>query len=183
MEIGRLRALREVQARGSIAAAAAALHVTASSVSQQLAALQRKTGTALTYKEGRRTALTPAGLALCRAAADVEVALARADTAVERFAADAGAPVSVTAFHSAGLALFRRLEEAVADAGPRLALSDGDVAQQDFAALAADHDLVIAHRLANSPAWPGAGAWFRRTCAVSNGFRCTAASRWKGPSR
>jgi DNA-binding transcriptional LysR family regulator len=156
MEMGRLRALREVQARGSIAAAAAALHVTASSVSQQLAALQRKTGTALTYKEGRRTALTPAGLALCRAAADVEVALARADTAVERFSADAG---------------------------PRLALSDGDVAQQDFAALAADHDLVIAHRLANSPAWPGAGAWFRRTCAVSNGFRCTAASRWKGPSR
>ncbi|PYI68177.1 LysR family transcriptional regulator [Arthrobacter livingstonensis] len=155
MEIGQLRALREVQARGSIAAAATALHVTASSVSQQLSALQRKAGTALTYKQGRRTALTPAGLALCHAAADVEVALARADTAVERFAADAEAPVSVAAFHSAGLALFRRLEEAVAGSGgPRLALSDEDVAQQDFAALAADYDLVIAHRLANSPPWP-----------------------------
>lgn len=155
MEIGQLRALREVQARGSIAAAAQALHVTASSVSQQLSALQRKAGTALTYKQGRRTALTPAGLALSLAAVDVEVALARADSAVERFTADAGAPVGVAAFHSAGLALFRQLEQAVADSGgPRLALSDEDVAQQDFPALAADYDVVIAHRLANSPAWP-----------------------------
>ncbi|MCQ9163770.1 LysR family transcriptional regulator [Arthrobacter sp. STN4] len=155
MEIGQLRALREVQARGSIAAAAQALHVTPSSVSQQLSALQRKAGTALTFKQGRRTALTPAGLALCRAAADVEVALARAETAVQRFADDAGAPVSVAAFHSAGLALFRTLEQAVAESGgPRLALSDEDVAQQDFATLTADYDVVVAHRLANSPGWP-----------------------------
>ena len=86
MEIGQLRALREVEVRGSIAAAALALHVTPSSVSQQLAALQRKAGTALTYKAGRRTALTPAGLALCRAAVGVEVALARADASVAAFA-------------------------------------------------------------------------------------------------
>ncbi|MGO4383982.1 LysR family transcriptional regulator [Specibacter sp. RAF43] len=157
MEIGQLRALREVQARGSIAAAAQALHVTASSVSQQVSALERKAGTALTYKLGRRTALTPAGLALSRAAADVEVALARADAAVERFRDDAGAPVSVAAFHSAGLALFSRLEQAVTEAaGPRLGFADQDVAQQDFPALTADYDLVIAHRLASSPVWPPA---------------------------
>ena len=141
--------------RGSIAAAAQALHVTASSVSQQLSALQRKAGTALTYKHGRCTALTLAGLALCRAAADVEVALARADTAVQRFAADAGAPVGVAAFHSAGLALFGPLDQAVAKSGgPGLVFSDEDVAQQDFPAVTADFDVVVAHRLANSPAWP-----------------------------
>lgn len=155
MELGQLRALREVQARGSIAAAAQALRVTPSSVSQQLSALARRAGTALTYRHGRRTALTPAGLALARAAAEVEVAMARAETAVQRFTDDAGAPVSVAAFHSAGLALFRRLEQAVAEGGgPRLAFSDEDVAQQGFAALTADYDVVVAHRLAGSPAWP-----------------------------
>ncbi|MDQ0278184.1 DNA-binding transcriptional LysR family regulator [Arthrobacter silviterrae] len=156
MELGQLRALREVQARGSIAAAALALNVTPSSVSQQLAALQRKAGTALTYKAGRRTALTPAGLALCRATVDVEVALARADAAVAAFRDSPSEPVSVAAFHSAGLAFFGPLAQALAgDGGPRLSFADQDVAQQDFAALTADYDVVVAHRLLNSPAWPG----------------------------
>ncbi|WP_104090848.1 LysR family transcriptional regulator [Arthrobacter sp. GMC3] len=156
MELGQLRALREVQARGSIAAAALALHVTASSVSQQLSVLQRTAGTALTYKQGRRTALTPAGLALCHAAAEVEVALARADAAVGAFRSDPAEPVSVAAFHSAGLALFGPLEQRLMDsAGPSLNLADQDVAQQDFPALTADYDVVIAHRLPNSAGWPG----------------------------
>lgn len=155
MELGQLRALREVQARGSIAGAALALHVTASSVSQQLTALQRKAGTALTYKQGRRTALTAAGLALCRAAVDVEVALARADAAVAQFTADAGAPVTIAAFHSAGLALFSRLEQRMQESGgPLLSFSDQDVAQRDYPALTADFDVVLAHRLSNSPLWP-----------------------------
>lgn len=155
MEITQLRALREVQARGSIAAAAAALHVTASSVSQQLSALQRKAGTALTYKQGRRTVLTPAGVALCAAAAEVEAALARADAAVAAFTVDAGPPISIAAFHSAGLAMFAHLEQAMIEAGgPELRFYDYDVAQQDFPALTSDYDLVLAHRLPNSSPWP-----------------------------
>lgn len=155
MELGQLRALREVQARGSIAAAALALHVTASSVSQQLSALQRTAGTALTFKSGRRTALTPAGLALCRAAVDVEIALVRATAAVGVFRESADETVSVAAFHSAALAFFGPLEQALpASGGPHLQLADADVAQQDFAALTADYDVVIAHRLPNSAPWP-----------------------------
>jgi DNA-binding transcriptional LysR family regulator len=155
MELGQLRALREVQARGSIAAAAQALHVTPSSVSQQLAALARKAGTPLTHKMGRRTALTPAGLALARAAVGVEVALERAETAVAQFRSDVAAPVHLAAFHSAGLALFGAVERQVMDdGGPPLRFHDQDVAQQDFPALTADYDLVIAHRLPNSPPWP-----------------------------
>ncbi|WP_449374272.1 LysR family transcriptional regulator [Arthrobacter psychrolactophilus] len=92
--------------RGSIAAAAEAMEVTPSSVSQQLAALQRKAGTALTYKLGRRTVLTAAGLALRAATVEVEIALARVDSAVESFKDNATVPVSVAAFHSAGLAFF-----------------------------------------------------------------------------
>lgn len=155
MELGQLRALREVQARGSIAAAAQALHVTPSSVSQQLAALARKAGTPLTHKVGRRTALTPAGLALARAAVGVEVAIERAESAVAQFRADTAVPVRLAAFHSAGLALFGPLEGQVSDdGGPPLRFHDQDVAQQDFPALTAKHDLVIAHRLPNSPPWP-----------------------------
>ncbi|WP_427015818.1 LysR family transcriptional regulator [Pseudarthrobacter sp. P1] len=155
MELGQLRALRELSERGSIAAAARALHVTPSSISQQLSALARRAGTPLTFRDGRRTALTPAGLALARAAVGVEVAMERAESAVGSFRHDARAQVRVAAFHSAGLALFRRLAaEFVHDGGPQLMLGDADVAQQDFPSLVADYDLVLAHRLPNSPPWP-----------------------------
>lgn len=155
MEISQLRALREVRDRGSIAAAAQALEVTPSSVSQQLTALQRKAGTALTYKVGRRTALTPAGLALCAATVEVEIAFAKADAAVDSFRENTDEPVTVAAFHSAALAYFGPLERALHDGGgPAVHLFDQDVAQKDFATLTADYDLVIAHRMANSTPWP-----------------------------
>ncbi len=37
---------------------------------------------------------------------------------------------------------------------PQLRLSDEDVAQHDFPALCAKYDLVLAHRMDHSPAWP-----------------------------
>lgn len=156
MELGQLRALRELGDRGSIAAVAAALYVTPSSVSQQISALQRHSAAPLTFRDGRRTALTDAGRALAMAAIDVEVALARAEQAVGRFQADALGTVSVAAFHSAGLAVFGPLIAACSSADrPDLRLTDFDVAQEDFPRLTADHDLVLAHRLIGSPPWPG----------------------------
>jgi len=151
MELGQLRALRELGDRGSIAAVAAAMHVTPSSVSQQISALQRQSVAPLTFKNGRRMALTDAGRALASAAIDVEVALERAEQAVARFQGDASATVSVAAFHSAGLAMFGALLRG----GSRVRLSDYDVAQDDFPALTMHHDLVLAHRLVGSPPWPG----------------------------
>jgi len=150
MELGQLRALRELGDRGSIAAVAAAMRVSASSVSQQISALQRHSPAPLTYKLGRRTALTDAGRALAAAAIDVEVALERAEQAVARFRGAESGTVSVAAFHSAGLALFGPLLAA----GHQVALSDFDVAQEDFPALTTRHDLVLAHRLVGSPPWP-----------------------------
>ncbi|WP_130179264.1 LysR family transcriptional regulator [Cryobacterium sp. SO1] len=156
MEMGQLRALRELGDRGSIAAVAAALYVTPSSISQQISALQRHSAVPLTYKDGRRTALTEAGRALALAAIDVEVALERARQAVESFQGDPGGIVSVVAFHSAGLAIFGPLLAACASPEwPDVRLSDFDVAQEDFPLLTADHDLVLAHRLVGSPSWPG----------------------------
>jgi DNA-binding transcriptional LysR family regulator len=155
MELGQLRALRELGDRGSIAAVAAALHVTPSSVSQQITALQRRSPAPLTFKDGRRTALTEAGRALAAAAIGVEVALERAKQAVPQFRAARSGTVSVAAFHSAGLALFVPLLRSLAGPDqPEVRLHDFDVAQDEFAPLTATHDLVIAHRLIGSPPWP-----------------------------
>ena len=148
MELGQLRALRELGDRGSIAAVAAAMHVTPSSVSQQISALQRRSAAPLTYKDGRRMALTDAGRALAAAAIDVEVALERAEQAIARFQDDRSGPVYVAAFHSAALTMFPAL------VSTPVTLSDFDVAQEDFPLLTAEHDLVLAHRLVGSPPWP-----------------------------
>lgn len=155
MELGQLRALRELGDRGSIAAVAAALRVSPSSVSQQITALQRTSSVPLTFKDGRRTALTDAGRALAAAAVEVEVALERAEQAVARYSSDHAGTVSVAAFHSAGLAIFGPLLAAQhGDQSPRIELSDFDVAQDGFPALTMTHDLVLAHRLVGSPDWP-----------------------------
>lgn len=156
MELGQLRALRELGDRGSITAVAAALYVTPSSISQQISALQRHSAAPLTYRDGRRTALTDAGRALAMAAIDVEVALERAQQAVARFQDDRLGAVSVAAFHSVGLAVFGPLIAACGSPDqPDVRLTDFDVAQDDFPPLTADHDLVLAHRLVGSPSWPG----------------------------
>lgn len=60
LDVRRLRSLRELADRGTIAAAADALHLTPSAVSQQLAALEREAGVQLIEPDGRRVRLTPA---------------------------------------------------------------------------------------------------------------------------
>ncbi|MBM7024453.1 LysR family transcriptional regulator, partial [Clavibacter zhangzhiyongii] len=154
-----LRLLRELGDRGSVAAVAVAMHVSASAVSQQLAALQAGVPVPLTVRRGRRLALTEAGEALAAASVRVDEALAAAREAVGSFLAHDDRAVRVSAFHSAGLALFGPLLAELAGAeGPRarVALADADVAQGDFAGLTADHDLVVAHRLPHDPPWPTA---------------------------
>ena len=60
MDMRRLGLLRELADRGSVTAVAAALHLTPSAVSQQLKALEREAGVALTERSGRGLALTGA---------------------------------------------------------------------------------------------------------------------------
>ncbi|MWV49933.1 LysR family transcriptional regulator [Rathayibacter sp. VKM Ac-2803] len=153
MDPTRLRLLRELGDRGSVAAVATAMHVSPSAVSQQLAALQAAIPVPLTVKDGRRLVLTEAGEALAVASTRVEEALAQARDAVESFLEQEERPVGLSAFHSAGLALFGPLLREL-DGRPRVSLADADVAQDAFAGLTADHDLVIAHRLAHDPPWP-----------------------------
>ncbi|WP_105033424.1 LysR family transcriptional regulator [Cryobacterium aureum] len=155
MELRQLAVLRELGERGSVAAVARALHVSSSAVSQQLSALERRAGVKLTEKRGRVLGLTPAGHALALAASDVSTAMARADEAVARFQNDPGLPVTVSAFHSAGLAWFGPLLNRMhSRGGPTVGCGDEDVPRERFAPLVADYDLVIAHRVPHDPAWP-----------------------------
>ena len=78
LDLHRLRLLREFADRGTIAATAAALGYTASAVSQQLAALERETGTALLDRAARSVELTDAGR---RLAVHAEIILAQAEAA------------------------------------------------------------------------------------------------------
>lgn len=153
MDAAHLRLLRELADRGSVAAVAQALHVSPSAVSQQLAALQARVPVPLTARQGRVLALTPAGETLAAAGTRVDEALTAAREAVGAFLDADDRPVRVSAFHSAGLALFGPLVREV-DGTPPLHLADADVAQRDFPGLTADHDLVVAHRLAHDAPWP-----------------------------
>ncbi len=86
---------------------------------------------------------------------DISVAMSSAEQAVSRYLQDPRATVSIAAFNSAGLTYFGPLIQALSGEGsPRLVCHDRDVSQEDFPALAADYDLVIAHRLEHSPPWP-----------------------------
>src|ERR1700759_3150666 len=82
----RLRVLRELDQRGTVAATATALHLTPSAVSQQLAGLSREGGAQLLEKHGRGVRLTGQARVLLAHAALVQeqLELARADLAAGR---------------------------------------------------------------------------------------------------
>ena len=150
MDERQLRVLREVGELGSVTAAAEALLVTPSAISQQLRLLQRSMPVPLTERDGRRVVLTPAGRALAGAAADVESALARARHVVDDFVEQPDGEVSVAAFHSAAATFFPRLLRIA----PKVSLHDEDVPQDELPALTREYDVVLAHRLDHAARWP-----------------------------
>jgi DNA-binding transcriptional LysR family regulator len=101
IDVGHLRTLRELRERGTVTATAAALHLTPSAVSQQVAALSRSVGAPLLIRHGRRVRLTPQAVILLEHADRVhaELEAARADLAA--FEAGRAGTVSVGGFATA----------------------------------------------------------------------------------
>lgn len=83
LSLTRLRMLRELYRRGTVTAAAASLHYTASAVSQQLAQLEREVGGPLFERLGRRVRLTELGLVLTEHAEEILGSVERAELALE----------------------------------------------------------------------------------------------------
>jgi DNA-binding transcriptional LysR family regulator len=101
IHLGRLRALCEVSDRGTIAAAAHALHLTPSAVSQQIAALEREVGERLVEPEGRGVRLTHVGRVLVREADAVFAQVERLHAELARHADGNRADLRVGAFATA----------------------------------------------------------------------------------
>lgn len=78
IDLRRLRVLRELEQRGTVAATARALHLTPSAVSQQLAGLSRDVGVPLLVKHGRNVLLTGQARVLLTHAVVVNEQLERA---------------------------------------------------------------------------------------------------------
>lgn len=173
MELHQLRVLRELAERGSVRAAAEALYITPSAVSQHLKSLQRSAGTPLVTHDGRRLVLTRAGRALAAAAVDVERSMALARNAIERDVREVDRVVSIAAFPSAGQMFLPRIAARFAGmggmggmdgmdgmdgiggtGGPGVALADHDAAPEQAVALCGDYDIVIAHRWRIHSPWP-----------------------------
>jgi DNA-binding transcriptional LysR family regulator len=105
LDVRRMRVLREVAVQGSFSAAAEALSFTQSAVSQQIAALERETGTVLVQRNARGVKLTEAGEALVRHADAVLARLAEAEAELEAIAGLKGGRLRMAAFESAGATL------------------------------------------------------------------------------
>ena len=88
LDVRRLRVLREVALRGSIAGAAEALRFTPSAVSQQVAKLEREAGVALVERGPRSISLTPAGWRLVEHAEAILDRLARAEIELRALAGE-----------------------------------------------------------------------------------------------
>src|SRR6185312_8665558 len=101
LDVGRLRLLREVGLRGTIAGAARSMGLTSSAVSQQLAVLEREAGTALVDRSPRGVVLTGAGHALVRRADEVLDVLASARADLDRIAGSLSGPVRIAPVASA----------------------------------------------------------------------------------
>src|ERR671918_1862449 len=105
LDVKQLRVLKAVGEHGSFSAAAEALSYTQPAISQQVAALEKQTGTTLVDRTSRGVRLTDAGLALVDHAEVVLARLAAAEAELEAMAGVRGGRVRLASFPTAGASL------------------------------------------------------------------------------
>jgi DNA-binding transcriptional LysR family regulator len=101
LDVRRMRVLREVAERGSIAAAAQALSFTPSAVSQQIATLEREAGVALVERGPRSIRLTDAGRALVQHTEGILASLEAAEAEIQAIAGVRGGMLRLASFPTA----------------------------------------------------------------------------------
>src|SRR3954454_11409013 len=145
VDLRRLRALRAVADHGTLAAAADALHLTPSAVSQQLAALEREIGHGLLEPSGRSVRLTPAARVLLGHA---DALFAQLERMEGELAAQDAAPrgeVRVGGFPTALAGLLAPAAFALSRTAPAVELRVHEAETDDAVALlvARDVDLIL----------------------------------------
>ncbi|MBF8192974.1 LysR family transcriptional regulator [Nonomuraea sp. K274] len=101
IDVRRLRTLRAVADHGTVTAAAAALHLTPSAVSQQLVALEHEVGHRLLTRDGRGVHLTAVGKIMVAHANEVLAQLERAEAEVAAYTTGEAGEVTVACFATA----------------------------------------------------------------------------------
>jgi DNA-binding transcriptional LysR family regulator len=133
LDVRRLRVLREVALRGSIARAAESLRFTPSAVSQQISKLEREAGVPLLERGPRSVALTPAGRRLVEHAEAILERLAEAEGELRELGG-AVAPLRVASVTTAAVSILPQaltrfaaarpdVEVAVEEADPLVSLA------------------------------------------------------------
>ncbi|MEV7133403.1 LysR family transcriptional regulator [Arthrobacter sp. NPDC093128] len=105
LDVRRLRLLRELKIRGTLAEVADALQYSPSSVSQQLALLEKEAGVQLLRKTGRRVQLTPQAEVLVAHTAHLLETLEQAEADLAASLTTVTGTVRIAVFQSAALAL------------------------------------------------------------------------------
>jgi DNA-binding transcriptional LysR family regulator len=153
IDLRRLRTLRELADRGTIAATADALHLTPSAVSQQLAVLEREVGQPLLEPNGRTVRLTSAATAVLAHADTLFSEVERMDATLAALAGGAVGTVRVGAFSTAIRGLVVPAVATLRESSPGLELVIRDVeAPEVFDAIArGDLDVGISMEHSGAP--------------------------------
>ncbi|SER90755.1 LysR family transcriptional regulator [Actinokineospora terrae] len=139
-----LRTVRALGDHGTVIDTAAALHLTPSAVSQQLASLARSAGCAILERHGRRVVLTEAGKVLLNHAETILEQIERAHTDLRHFQQRQVSHLRISAFPTA-IAGF--VAEAVARLGVRLPgwhVEIEEAETDESLTLLLDHDVDLA---------------------------------------
>ena len=148
LDVRRLRLLRELKIRGTLAEVADALQYSPSSVSQQLALLEKEAGVQLLRKTGRRVQLTPQAEVLVAHTAHLLETLEQAEADLAASLTTVTGTVRIAVFQSAALALMPGTLTRMAASYPEVRIEM--VQREPETALhetwARDFDLVIAEQ-------------------------------------
>jgi DNA-binding transcriptional LysR family regulator len=143
-DLSRLRVLHAVAGHGSLAAAAQALHLTPSAVSQQMAKLEREAGCVLAERQGRRLRLTDEGRVLAAHADRILAAVAEASADLDERRGRVLGEVTVGAFPTAARGLVPAVLRSCAEQYPDLRIRLREVEPYQSLGLVAGGDLDVA---------------------------------------
>ncbi|MCC3275237.1 LysR family transcriptional regulator [Arthrobacter sp. zg-Y20] len=159
LDIRRLRLLRELKVRGTLASVATALNFSPSSVSQQLALLEKEVGVELLRKTGRRVTLTPQAEILVDHAARILDSMESAEADLAESLTTVAGTVRVAVFQSAALALMPDALTILGRDYPevRIEMTQREPETALYETWARDFDLVIAEQYPGhaAPRHPG----------------------------
>ncbi|MFF5846819.1 LysR substrate-binding domain-containing protein [Streptomyces massasporeus] len=152
-DLHRLRLLRELKHRGTLAAVAAALSYAPSSVSQQLSQLEAEVGVPLLEPVGRRVRLTPQAEILVAHTEAVLERLERAEADVAASLSDLTGTLRIASFQTAALTLVPAALDRLRDQYPRLRVhvTHREPERALPALQARDFDLVLAEEYPGNP--------------------------------